>query len=136
MQKSYTNRYNSFKQSLDSLEEAKTRNKDDSFVLSGTAMKFNLTFDLSWKLMGDILRDEYKIIDYVTGSPRETLKKAKSLGIIDDDIWLSMLDDRNNLTHDYDYLIAKEKFDTIVNSYIQVFGKLNERVLEIMNENN
>ena len=47
-----------------------------------------------------------------------------------------MLDDRNNLTHDYDYLIAKEKFDTIVNSYIQVFGKLHERVLEMMNENN
>ena len=134
MQKSYTNRYNSFKQSLDSLEEAKTRNKDDSFVLSGTAMKFNLTFDLSWKLMGDIIRDEYKITDYVTGSPKETLKKAKSLKIIDDDIWLSMLDDRNNLTHDYDYLIAKEKFDTIIKSYIQVFGKFRDKVSGIINK--
>lgn len=135
MQKSYINRYNSFKNSLASLEEAKGKDKNDSFVLSGTAMKFNLTFDLSWKLMSDIIREEHKIVDYTIGSPRETLKKAKSLGIIDDDIWLNMLDDRNNLTHDYDYLIVTEKFDDIVDKYIEEFNKFKNKVDDIIKEN-
>ena len=134
MEKSYTNRYNSFKNSLASLEEAKGKDKDDSFVLSGTAMKFNLTFDLAWKLMSDIIRDEHKITDYAIGSPKETLRKAKSLGIIDDDIWLNMLDDRNNLTHDYDYLIVTEKFDDIVEKYIEVFKKFKSKVDETIKE--
>ena len=134
MEKSYTNRFNSFKNSLASLKEAKGKDKDDSFVLSGTAMKFNLTFDLAWKLMSDIIREEHKIVDYAIGSPKETLRKAKSFGIIDDDIWLNMLDDRNNLTHDYDYLIVAEKFDEIVDKYIEVFEKFRSKVDEIIRE--
>lgn len=134
MEKSYTNRFNSFKNSLASLKEAKGKDKDDSFVLSGTAMKFNLTFDLAWKLMSDIIREEHKIVDYAIGSPKETLRKAKSFGIIDDDIWLIMLDDRNNLTHDYDYLIVAEKFDQIVDKYIKVFEKFRSKVDEIIRE--
>ena len=63
MQKPYINRYNSFKHSLSSLKEAKGKDKNDSFVLSGTAMKFNLTFDLAWKLMSDIIKEEHKIVD-------------------------------------------------------------------------
>lgn len=135
MQKPYINRYNSFKHSLSSLKEAKGKDKNDSFVLSGTAMKFNLTFDLAWKLMSDIIKEEHKIVDYISGSPRETLKKAKSLGIIDDDIWLNMLDDRNNLTHDYDYLIVSEKFDNIVDEYIEVLNKFDKKVDEIIKNN-
>ena len=134
MEKSYTNRFNSFKNSLAYLKEAKGKDKDDSFVLSGTAMKFNLTFDLAWKLMSDIIREEHKIVDYAIGSPKETLRKAKSFGIIDDDIWLNMLDDRNNLTHDYDYLIVAEKFDEIVDKYIEVFEKFRSKVDEIISE--
>ena len=78
MEKSYTNRFNSFKNSLASLEEAKGKDKDD--------------------------------------------------------IWLSMLDDRNNLTHDYDYLIVAEKFDEIVDKYIEVFEKFRSKVDEIIRE--
>lgn len=134
MQKSYINRYNSFKKSLASLEEAKGKDKNDSFVLSGTAMKFNLTFDIAWKLMGDIIKEEYKIDDYIIGSPKETLRKANSLGIIDDDIWLNMLDDRNNLIHDYDYLIVTEKFDEIVEKNIEIFERYENKVEEILKE--
>ena len=135
MPKSYINRFNSFKNSLASLEEAKNKDKDDSFVLSGTAMKFNLTFDLAWRLMSDIIRIEHKIFDYTIGSPRDTLRKSKSLGIINDDIWLNMLDDRNNLTQDYDYIVAAEKFDVIVNKYIDVFNAFKGTVEMIINDN-
>lgn len=132
MQKSYTNRYNSFKNSLASLLEAKGKDKENSFILSGTAMKYNLTFDIAWKLMADILREDYKISDFAFGSPKETLKKAKSIGIIDDDIWLDMLDDRNDITHDYDYKLIDSVFDKIVDEYIPIFQSLEKKVTEIV----
>lgn len=45
----FTKRFESLKNSLDALNEAKERNLSDSFVLSGTSAKFSITFDLSWR---------------------------------------------------------------------------------------
>lgn len=135
MQKSYINRFNSYKNSLASLIEAKDLDKNNSFILSGTAMKYNLTVDIAWKLMSDIIREEHKITDFATGSPKETLKKAKSLGIIEDDIWLNMIDDRNNLTHDYDYKLIDNLFDVIINEYIPILKKFENKVDEIVKIN-
>lgn len=135
MQKSYINRFNSYKNSLASLIEAKDLDKNNSFILSGTAMKYNLTVDIAWKLMSDIIREEHKITDFASGSPKETLKKAKSLGIIEDDIWLNMIDDRNNLTHDYDYKLIDNLFDVIINEYIPILKKFENKVDEIVKIN-
>ena len=51
----FEKRFQSFKNSLDSLTEARKRDMEDSFVLSGTSAKFSITFDLAWKVMKDIL---------------------------------------------------------------------------------
>lgn len=82
-------------------------NPNENFVLSGTAQTFNLTFDLAWKVMKDIIVSEYGIVDFATGSPRDTLKTAYSVGLISDDLWLQMLKVRNTLIHDYDGDVAK-----------------------------
>lgn len=47
MESKFTNRYRSFYNSLAGLCEARHRDMKDSFVLSGTVQKFNLTFDIS-----------------------------------------------------------------------------------------
>ena len=93
----------------------------DSFVLSGTSAKFTITFDLAWKTMKDILIEQYAIIDFVAGSPREVLKKAFQAGMISGDEWIHMLETRNQLTYDYDGEIAKEHCQTIVQTYIGKF---------------
>ena len=49
------NRYRSYCRSLDNLEDAKGRDRTDKFILSGTVQMFNLSFDLAWKVMKDIL---------------------------------------------------------------------------------
>ena len=49
MDEKFTKRYESFRNSLASLTEAKQRDMEDSFVLSGTSAKFSITFDLGWK---------------------------------------------------------------------------------------
>ena len=55
MDEKFIRRFESFRNSLDSLAEAKQRDLSDSFVLSGTSAKFSITFDLAWKVMKDIL---------------------------------------------------------------------------------
>ncbi len=117
----FRKRYESFRKSLDALNEAKKRDLTDSFVLSGTSAKFSITFDLSWKVMRDILVQHYAIIDFVAGSPREVLRKAFEAGLLGDDVWMEMLKVRNQLAHDYDGEIMKEYCGTIVEVYIDMF---------------
>ena len=76
MDEKFEKRYRSFCNSLDALAEAKQRDLSDSFVLSGTSAKFSITFDLSWKVMKDILIEYYAMTGFIAGSPREVLKTS------------------------------------------------------------
>ena len=72
----FNRRFLSFCKSLDALAEARQRDMTDSFVLSGTSTKFSITFDLSWKVMKDILVQYYAITNFIAGSPREVLRES------------------------------------------------------------
>ena len=61
MDAKFDRRFQSFCNSLDALAEARERDLTDSFVLSGTSARFSITFDLSWKVMKDILVQYYAI---------------------------------------------------------------------------
>ena len=124
MDEKFNRRFLSFCNSLDSLAEARQRDFSDSFVLSGTSAKFCITFDLSWKVMKDILVKKLGILDFAVGSPRETLQQAFVNKIIDDDQWMQMLRVRNQLAHDYDGSFASEKFQDIINVYYPLFEKM------------
>ena len=100
MDEKFNKRWESFQRSLDALAEARHRDMSDSFVLSGTSAKFSITFDLSEKVMKDILVQYYAMTDFVAGSPREVLRKAYKTELISDDIWMEMLKIRNQLAHD------------------------------------
>ena len=114
MDEKFRRRFRSFENSLDSLSEARSRDMEDSFVLSGTSAKFSITFDLSWKCMKDILVQYYSITGFVAGSPRE----AFGAGMISGDIWMEMLKVRNQLAQDYDGVIVKEYCQRIIRDYI------------------
>lgn len=121
MESKSINRYNTFCKSLKNLEKSRSANPDMEFVLEGTVLNFNLTFDISWKVMKDILTKELEILDFAVGSPRETLQQAFTNGIIDDDRWMQMLKTRNQLAHDYDGTFAKGMFQLIVGDYLKLF---------------
>lgn len=118
MDEKFIRRFESFKNSLDSLAEARQRDLSDSFVLSGTSAKFSITFDLAWKVMKDILIQYYAITGFVTGSPREVLKQSFRANLITGDEWIEMLKVKNQLAHDYDGVIEKEHCQTIIHEYI------------------
>ena len=121
MDEKFIRRFESFRNSLDSLAEAKQRDLSDSFVLSGISAKFSITFDLAWKVMKDILVQYYAITGFVTGSPRDVLREAFKANLISDDAWMDMLKVRNELAHDYDSEIVKTHCNTIVKEYIDLF---------------
>ena len=132
MDEKFSKRFMSFCNSLDALAEARQRDLSDSFVLSGTGAKFSITFDLSWKVMKDILVQHYAITGFVSGSPREVLKEAFKANLISDDAWMEMLKIRNDLVHDYDCEIVKEHCNTIVKKYIDLFYEFEDTVKRLM----
>ena len=124
MEEKYYRRFESFCNSLNALNEAKDRDLNDSFVLSGTGAKFSITFDLSWKVMKDIIVGYHMVSDFATGSPREVLRKAFEVKLISGDIWMEMLKVRNEISHDYDGKVMEEHCAKIVNVYIDKFYEL------------
>lgn len=124
MESKFINRYQTFCKSLKNLQKSKTADPEMPFVLEGTILNFNLTFDIAWKVMKDILVKKMEILDFAIGSPRETLQQAYTNRIIDDDRWLRMLKVRNQLAHDYDGSYAKEEFGEIIREFCPLFEKL------------
>lgn len=128
MESKYINRYHTYCKCLGNLEKSKNADPNADFVLEGTIMNYNLTFDIAWKVMKDILIKQLEILDFAVGSPRETLQQAFTNRIIEDDNWMQMLKTRNQLAHDYDGTFAAEKFDDIIHIYCPLFEKLREDV--------
>ena len=132
MDEKFSKRFLAFCNSLDALAEARQRDLSDSFVLSGTSAKFSITFDLSWKVMKDILVQYYAITGFVAGSPREVLRESYKANLISDESWMEMLKVRNELAHDYDCEIVKEHCNTIVKEYIDLFYEFEETVKKLL----
>ena len=132
MDEKFNRRFMSFCNSLDALAEARQRDLSDSFVLSGTSAKFSITFNLSWKVMKDILVQYYAITGFVAGSPREVLRESYKANLISDESWMEMLKVRNELAHDYDCEIVKEHCNTIVKAYIDLFYEFEETVKKLL----
>lgn len=65
-----------------------------------------------------------------SGSPREILKSAYQMyDFLSEDIWLSMLKDRNDMTHIYDGEAAGRLVGKILKGYIPEFQKLRAQIL-------
>ena len=118
---------------MDNLAEAKGKDPSDMFILSGTVRMYNLSFDLAWKVMKDIITEYHGTLEYPTGSPRETLRMAHGVGVIDDDTWMEMMKSRNNLAHDYDGELAIKYFGDITSKYHPLMNAFREKAEEYYN---
>ena len=117
-------RYESYAAALEVLEKAPEQDLGNEFVLSGVVDKFSLQFELGWKLLKALLLYEGEAAA-ATGSPREIVKAAYALfDFMDEDLWLSMLRDRNTIAHMYDAAKARELADKVIDRYIPAFRQL------------
>ena len=97
---------------------------------TGIIGQFNLTFELAWKALQDLMR-MLSVAEADTGSPREILQLAYKVGFINDpEIWLLMLKKRNTSVHIYDEDKVDEMIVLIRDSFIPAFTVLKDTLVK------
>ena len=106
----YIQRFENYEKSFLLLKES-LQIADPSIVEKGGVIQFfEVTFELSWKLMKDYL--EYQ--GYEVNSPRESIKRSFSINLIENgSLWIDALTDRNLTTHTYEQATADRIYKKI-----------------------
>lgn len=92
---------------------------------AGIIQFFEMTFELAWKVLKDYLEAQ----DYLVKSPRETVKQAFQIGLIDNGhIWMDALSNRNLTTHTYDEELANKMTNEIITMYLPELDKMYEKL--------
>jgi len=100
-------------------------------IKEGVIQRFEFTQELSWKVMKDYV--EYQGEMDIKG-PRDAIKKALEIGIIDDRNWLETLKARNLTSHLYDEEEFKNVFNEISLDFFPLFLKFKQIMEELKNE--
>src|SRR5688572_15347364 len=107
-------RLSNLENAMSSFLEACEQGEYSELERAGLIQLFEVSFELSWKTLKDLL--------FVEGieakSPREVLRESHAYGILDEiDTWLEALENRNLLAHTYDEEDAEAAKDLILESY-------------------
>ena len=92
----------------------------------GVIQRFEFTFELARKTLKDYL--EFSGVILAEATPRKTIKQCLASGIfeaagIDADAYMSMMLDRNLLSHTYDFEQFEQALARIKHSYLAELGK-------------
>ena len=97
---------------------------------TGIIGQFNLTFELAWKALQEIMR-MHSVEGAATGSPREILQLGYKIGFINDsEVWLLMLKKRNTSVHIYNEDEIDEMIMLIRDSFIPAFIVLKDMLVK------
>ncbi len=119
-------RFENFQKTYLLLEKYSKEEIKTELEMAGIIQFFELTFELAWKVMKDYLEEE----GYQVKSPRESIKLAYNIGIIENGhIWIDALSSRNLTVHTYDVELATNLTDEIRNVYLPEFEKLRARLI-------
>lgn len=115
-------RFSNFEKALNHLKEAVSITKPTDLEKEGTVQRFEFTHELAWKLMKDYL--EYEGYHGITGS-RSATREAFNQGLITDgQVWMNMLESRNETVHTYKEEILQQEYDKIVRIYFAALQNL------------
>lgn len=118
-------RRQNFLRALARVEQALAMPALDELQRAGLIQFFELTFELSWKLLKDYLEEQgFQDLN----SPRGVLKKAFEVGLVaEGQSWLQGLEDRNLTAHTYDEATAHKVEELIRSRYLPLFEALKQR---------
>ena len=92
---------------------------------AGMIQFFEMAFELAWKVLKDYLESE----GYMVKSPRETIKQAFQIGLIDNGhVWIDALSDRNLTAHTYDQELASKMTHEIISIYLPELEKMYDKL--------
>ena len=102
------------------LEEALAEEEKNDYIRDSSIQRFEFTFELAWKTIKVYL--EGKGVRVI--SPRDAIKNAYQMRIIDDeDIWVSMMETRNFMSHMYNEGMAIQVYESLP-AYAPILRKL------------
>jgi nucleotidyltransferase substrate binding protein (TIGR01987 family) len=119
-------KYEKFSKALTALEAIylKPYPTNDRIIIDACIQRFEFTFELAWKLLKDYFALEGILLNF----PKEVLKEAYAIGLIEhEQLWLQMLNDRNLSSHTYNEKLADEIFQHIKN-YVPLLKHLNNNI--------
>ena len=124
-----------FTNCLDVLADADLKMAETNDIYrTGVIGQFNLTFELAWKALQEIMR-KHGVEDVSTGSPREILQLGYKFGFIDNsEIWLLMLKKRNTSVHIYNEEEVDELITQIRDIFIPAFKVLKNTLVKKLDE--
>ena len=121
-------RFEQYQKHLETLKRAHQEDLENEFIISGIIDKFFIQFELGWKVLKQLLQYEGEGVGR-SGSPREIIKAAYGcFDFMEEEMWLSMLQKRNDTTHIYNEDAAKQLVKLILESYIQEFERVGNEV--------
>ena len=108
--------------------------EENEIYRTGIIGQFNLTFELAWKALQEILK-LHGAAGAEAGSPREILQLGYKLGFLNDSaVWLLMLKKRNVSVHLYNEDDIDEMILLVRDSFIPAFSALEKTLQEKLAE--
>ena len=122
-------KYENFCVSLENMKDIYNYEEPyDNVVLTGLVGLYEITFEQSWKMMKEIL-EIHGFAEGATSSPKMILRTAYKAGMIkDEELWLSALQERNNVTHSYNRKIAMGIITQAKQKFYKMFCELKEEI--------
>lgn len=118
-------RFENFDKSYKLLKKYSNKPITTELERAGIIQFFEMTFELAWKVLKDYLESE----GYTVKSPRETVKQAFQIGVIDNGhVWIDALSNRNLTTHTYDEELANKMTNEILSAYIPELEKMYDKL--------
>lgn len=101
-----------------------------NIVLTGMVALYEICFEQSWKAIRELMEKSGAAVAR-TGSPKQILKTAYEMGMIEDEaIWLRALQARNLATHAYNQAVASEIVKAVKKDYYPMFCALKAEIDE------
>ena len=89
---------------------------------------YEIAFEQAWKAIKEILTNQ-GFEECQSGSPRQIIKVAYKAGMIhDEEVWLSALSSRNNVSHAYNEAIALDIIGKTKSMYYKMFLDLQKEM--------
>ena len=94
----------------------------------GLIKAFEFTHELAWKMLRDFLESRGNKDIY--GS-KDAIRESFRLGLVDNgELWMEMIENRNQTVHTYNLEIAKKIVNAIVHKYYEQFDLFRKKFTE------
>ena len=94
----------------------------------GAIKRFEYTFELAWNTLKDRMEHDGLILPSVT--PRAVIRRAFQAKLIEDgEAWMDMLNDRNLMSHNYDFAAFRRVVGNIERRYLSILGDMYAKFL-------